>query len=77
MKKVFAAKTPTEAHLVRSLLEREAIAAEVHGEWLTGALGEIPLTPDTWPSVWILNDDDEEKAIALVSDYERGEKETG
>jgi Putative prokaryotic signal transducing protein len=77
MKKVFAAKTPTEAHLVRSLLEREGIAAEVQGEWLTGAMGEVPLTPDTWPSVWILNDTQLEKANAFVSDYERRTKKTG
>jgi len=77
MKQVFAAKTPTEAHFVSGLLEAEGIPAEVHGEWLWGVMGEIPFTPDTWPSVWILNDGQFEQASAFVSEYEQHTQRIG
>jgi len=71
MRQVFAAKTVTEAHLVKSLLEREGIQAEVRGEWLSGALGELPVSHENWPSVWILQDQQIEAARVLVEEYER------
>ena len=63
-----------EAHFVKDLLEREDIAAEVRGEWLFGAMGEIPSTPETWPSVWVLEDTQLNRAAGLVADYERSDK---
>lgn len=42
MKAVFFADHAFEAHLVRGRLEVEGIAAEVRGEWLAGACGELP-----------------------------------
>ena len=56
MKQVFVAQHPTEAHLVQGILEANGIAAEVHGESLFGARGEAPPTPDTLPTVWVLDD---------------------
>jgi Putative prokaryotic signal transducing protein len=70
MKRVFVTKNPTEAHLVKGLLEREGIAAEVQGEWLYGAMGEIPFTPETWPSVWISKDSQLKRALKFVAGYE-------
>ncbi|MRR36139.1 DUF2007 domain-containing protein [bacterium] len=72
MKKVFIARHPTEAHLVRSLLELECIASEVRGEALYGALGGLALTTDTLPSVWIQDDSLMEQAMGIVSRYEQG-----
>jgi hypothetical protein len=74
LKNVFVTKNPTEAHLVKDLLRREGIAAEVHGEWLFGAIGAIPFTPDTMPSVWIVKDNQLNRALRFVADYERGTK---
>ena len=50
--KVFVARNPTEAHLVRGMLEAAGIEAEVRGESLWGTRGETPLDDDTLPSVW-------------------------
>jgi hypothetical protein len=44
MTKVFVARTPMEAQFVKDLLEREGISGDVQGEWLFGAMGEIPFT---------------------------------
>ena len=72
MKKVFIGRHPTEAHLVKSLLKLEGIESVVRGEALFGALGELAITADALPSVWIENDGQLSKAMGIVSRYERG-----
>ena len=69
MRQVFIARHPTEAHLVKGLLEAAGIAAEVHGEALFGMRGEAPATSETLPSVWIVNDHQLETAMAFVARY--------
>jgi hypothetical protein len=71
MKRVFVAHHPTEAHFVRGLLEADGIPAEVHGESLFGARGEAPVTPDTLPSVWVVNDSDAPRAVVILGEYDR------
>lgn len=71
MKQVFVAQHPAEAHLVRGLLEADGIRADVHGESLFGARGEAPATPDTLPSVWVVDDRDAPRAMALLAEYGR------
>jgi hypothetical protein len=71
MKQVFVAQHPAEAYLVRGVLEAEGIPAEVQGESLYGMRGEAPLTPDTLPSVWVVDDNDASKAIAILVAYAR------
>lgn len=77
MKQVFVAQHPIEAHFVRGLLQAEGIPAEVRGEALWGARGEAPVTPDTAPSVWILDDGDEDCALTLIANYEGGDGAVG
>jgi hypothetical protein len=43
MRLVYQAEHLIDAHLVRGRLQSEGIDAHVQGEWLTGALGELPL----------------------------------
>ena len=42
MQTVFEARTGFEAHMVRNLLEQAGISAQVLGEDLVGAVGELP-----------------------------------
>jgi len=72
LKKVYIAKNPADAHLLKGLLEGEDVEAEVRGEFLYGVSGEVPITPDTCPSVWVMDDTDYAKAIELVSIYREG-----
>jgi hypothetical protein len=53
--KVFVAQHPTEAHLLKGLLESNGIPSEVRGDALFGVRGEIPFT-EAFPEVWILDD---------------------
>ena len=52
MKRVHTAKHPTEAHLVKGMLEAAGIRATVLGDQLYGAYGELPVLP----TVWVLDD---------------------
>lgn len=69
MTQVFVAQHPTEAHLVQGLLEANGIVAEVHGESLFGARGEAPATPDTLPTVWVLDDGEASRAKAVLAEF--------
>jgi hypothetical protein len=68
MKKVFVAQHPTEAHLVAGLLSSQGIPAEVQGEALFTARGEVPVTPATLPSVWVLEDGQADDALQILSE---------
>jgi hypothetical protein len=69
MKQVFVARTPAEAHLVKGVLEARGIRAEVRGEALWGTRGAIPLTPDTLPTVWVLDDLQAPEGVRIVEEY--------
>ncbi len=73
MKKVYIAKNPADAHLLRGLLEGANIEVEVRGEFLYGVRGEVPITEDTCPSVWVMEDSDYDRAMELVSTFREGE----
>ena len=69
MKQVFVAQHPTEAHLVKGLLEADGIGAQVMGESLFGVRGEAPATPDTLPTVWVMDEGDAPRALAILAAY--------
>ena len=69
MKQVFVAQHPTEAHLVRGLLEANGIAAEVHGESLFSTRGESPASADTLPTVWVTDEGDAARAQDVLAPY--------
>jgi len=73
LKKVYIAKNPADAHLLKGLLEGENIEAEVRGEFLYGVRGEVPITPDTCPSVWVMDDAHYDRAMELVASFREGE----
>ena len=73
MKKVYIAKNPADAHLLKALLEGEGIAADVIGEFLYSCRGEVPISRDTLPSVWVMDDADSEKAEEIIRQYRLAE----
>ncbi len=66
MKKVFSADNPLEARLVAGMLEEHGIAAVIQGEALWSARGELPLTPESAPSVWVADDEAACRARELI-----------
>ena len=71
MKRVFTAPTVTEAYLMKGILESEGIEAFVKNEHLSGLAGEVPFM-DSWPEVWIIDDDEVDHAEVIIADYRRG-----
>ena len=43
MRVVYEAENIIDAHLVKGMLEEHGVPAFVRGEYLTGALGELPV----------------------------------
>ena len=66
MTKVFVAQHPAEAHLIAGLLTSSGIESEVRGEALFSARGEVPVTPATLPSVWVLDDGRAGEALQIL-----------
>jgi len=64
MRQVFVATNLVEAHLVKDHLVSFGIKAVIHGEILVGAVGELPA--DTYPTVWVVDNDDADRARSLV-----------
>jgi len=69
MIKIYTAQNPIEAHLLKGFLENHDIPASVQGEDLYAIRGGIQMTPDTLPSVWILEDVHLEQAKELVVEF--------
>ena len=67
MKQVCYARDAMEAHFLRGVLGEQGIRACVLGEALAAARGDLPLTQQTQPSVWV-EDDDLEQACLIVRD---------
>jgi len=69
MRKIYTAKNPIDAHLLKGALEGENIQVIVQGDFLWSARGELPISQDTCPSVWIIDDADYEKALQIIEDF--------
>ena len=76
MKQVYKALNPTEAHFVRGLLESYGLTGVVRGEALWTTRGEAPFA-ETYPTVWIEDDDREAEALDVVRQYEARKLATG
>ncbi|NND54189.1 MAG: DUF2007 domain-containing protein [Gammaproteobacteria bacterium] len=68
MKTVFTTVTSAEAHLVVHLLARHNIAADISGEALQGALGELPVFGNVRVKVAAA---DEARAKQLIAEWEQ------
>jgi hypothetical protein len=69
MKQVYLAENPIEAHMVADLLQAEGIEAVVQGEHIFAVRGALPVS---YPTVWVLDEDDYDRARQLALDYDHG-----
>jgi hypothetical protein len=72
MKQVYIADDPVEAHLVKGILEQYGISCEIRGESLWRARGGLPLTSETLPTIWIVDDSKFEEATELTERFQNG-----
>jgi hypothetical protein len=70
MVSVYSAKSVTDAHLIRGLLESEGISAVVYGGDLQGGIGELPVMGLITVRV---AENFATQACAIIADYERAE----
>ncbi len=68
--KLYTGRDAMDAHFVRAHLEGQGIPATVMGEALTMARGDLPLTPETLPAVWV-HEEDAPRAVAAMREFLR------
>ena len=66
MKTVLHALNSVEANLVKGLLQSEGIPSSVLGEFLQGAIGELPATGLIRV---VVNEEDYERARRIIEDW--------
>jgi Putative prokaryotic signal transducing protein len=71
VQRIFIARNVTEAHIVSGMLNAAGIRAEVRGHYLASGYGELPISNDTLPSVWIEDAAQTANARTLIAEYER------
>lgn len=71
---VYRAPSSPIAHTIRLMLENEGITTFVDGDFLQGAIGEVPLGSMTDPRV-LVKEADHAKARQLIEDSEHAKAE--
>ena len=71
MKRVFTAHDIASVVYIRDMLIQEGIPADLRGQHLQGAVGDIPPI-ETWPEVWVARED-EDRSRALISAFEEAD----
>ncbi|MCB1872942.1 MAG: DUF2007 domain-containing protein [Chromatiaceae bacterium] len=64
MRALYQSKDRVEAQLLKDFLASYHIQTVVHGEFLNGAAGELPVQP--FPVLWVLEERDFDRAKALI-----------
>ena len=67
---VYWAADAPQAHLVKAVLKKAGIEAQVVGEMLQAAVGNLPWGPSTSPRVWVAKTD-EAHARAIIAEWEQ------
>jgi hypothetical protein len=66
MKRVYTAANSLMVDHLKMVLDQAGIDSVVQRRFLSGAVGEIPPT-EAWPELWVLDDEQEERARELVA----------
>jgi hypothetical protein len=72
MKRVYQAQSPTDAFLLKDILDTQDIDAIVKGNLLWITRSAVMDTVETPPSVWVVDDEDYEKAMEVIRGYRPG-----
>jgi hypothetical protein len=67
MQRLYQAGNRIEAQLLSDLLERHRIDNAILGDYLSGAIGELPA--DVYPSVWVVHDRELPRARELLQGF--------
>ena len=61
--------------LCESILTSNGIPAEIRNRGVSSLMGEIPFA-EAFPELWVLNDEDYDRAIELLQEYHRSAAES-
>jgi hypothetical protein len=68
MKQVYSARNEIDAQLVKGFLDEQGIESVVQGAALSNVIGEIPMTPETLPTLWV-RDEDLDRALDAIAGF--------
>ena len=71
MVKLYTARDGMEAKFLCGLLENAGVQSVIQGELLAAARGELPITQETLPSVWVKLED-LDRATSTLREYRDG-----
>ena len=66
MKKVYTHENQFIVNNMKNIIEAENIDTFLKNEFTQGAIGEIP-SFETWPEIWVVEDSDAKKALAIIN----------
>jgi hypothetical protein len=75
MQQLYQAGDRIEAQLLSDLLERRHIPNRILGDYLSGAIGELPA--DIYPTVWVIDDADLPRARELLQRFQSENRARG
>jgi hypothetical protein len=67
MQQLYQAGDRIEAQLLSDFLERQHVANRIFGDYLSGAIGELPA--DIYPTIWVIDDADLPRARELLARF--------
>lgn len=70
MKKIYTSDNHFLVHNMKNLVEAEGIELFLKNEFAQGAVGETAVF-EAWPELWVINDDDYDKALEVVDFAQR------
>lgn len=74
MERLFEASDRLQAQQLFDLLAEQGVDAVILGDYLSGAIGELPA--DICPTLWLLSSQDLSRARALLAAFLAGPQET-
>jgi hypothetical protein len=67
MQRLYLARDRIEAQFLSDFLDRHLIETVILGDYLAGAAGQLPA--DIFPAVWVLEEEDLERARELLARF--------
>jgi Putative prokaryotic signal transducing protein len=71
LRRVYSARDGLEAHFVKGLIESEDIHVVIQGETLGAVLGDVPLSTDSSPTLWV-DQSDVPAALRIIGEMKQG-----
>jgi uncharacterized protein (UPF0212 family) len=72
--KLYAGSSGVDVYVLRDMLGQEGIPSVIMGEALSSGRGDLPMTAETLPSLWV-GQNDADRAMPIALEYDRVKKD--